>query len=96
MPKKIVISTNFGGFSLSKAVKQRYKAVTPTHDQHIDTHVSRDDPVLISIIESVGVERAGGGSTRLKIVEIPDDVSEWEIMDYDGTEWVAEKHRTWS
>jgi hypothetical protein len=57
---------------------------------------NRQLSVLISIIESVGVERAGGGSTRLKIVEIPDDVSEWEIMDYDGTEWVAEKHRTWS
>jgi len=31
----------------------------------------------------------------LKIVDIPDGV-EWEIEEYDGMEWVAEKHRTWS
>ena len=30
-----------------------------------------------------------------KIVEIPADV-EWQIQEYDGMEWVAEKHRTWS
>ena len=34
------------------------------------------------------------GNANLKMVEIPDDV-EWEIADYDGKEWVAEKHRTW-
>jgi hypothetical protein len=28
------------------------------------------------------------------VVEIPDGV-EWEIAEYDGLEWVAEKHRTW-
>jgi hypothetical protein len=27
-------------------------------------------------------------------VEIPDNV-EWEIMEYDGTEYIAEKHRKW-
>jgi len=30
----------------------------------------------------------------LKIVEIPDDV-DWEINEDDGSEWIAEKHRTW-
>ncbi len=30
----------------------------------------------------------------LKIVEIPDGI-EYEIEEYDGSEWVAEKHRTW-
>ena len=27
-------------------------------------------------------------------VEIPDDV-EWQIEEYDGTEHISEKHRTW-
>ena len=27
-------------------------------------------------------------------VEIPDDV-EWQIEEYDGSEWIAEKHRIW-
>jgi len=30
----------------------------------------------------------------LRIIEIPDGV-EWQIEEYDGDEWIAEKHRTW-
>jgi hypothetical protein len=30
----------------------------------------------------------------IKIIEIPDDVKDWYIADYDGVEWVAES-RTW-
>ncbi len=30
----------------------------------------------------------------MQIVEIPDDV-DWEVMEYDGMEHIAEKHRTW-
>jgi hypothetical protein len=36
-----------------------------------------------------------GVHAELKVVDVPDDV-DWEIGEYDGTEWVAEKHRTWS
>jgi hypothetical protein len=31
---------------------------------------------------------------KLKIVEVPYGV-EWTIEEYDGVEWVAEKHRKW-
>lgn len=63
----------------------------------LPTDVSRDDPVLVQIVESLGVQAASGGFSRLAIVEIPDDVAAdgWIIQDYDGVEWVAEKHRTW-
>ena len=53
----------------------------------------RTDPALIQVVESLG-ERANGWVAELRVVEIPDDV-EWYIEEYDGTEWVAEKHRTW-
>jgi hypothetical protein len=53
----------------------------------------RNDPDLIAVIEEFGDE-ANGRAASLKIVEVPDDV-EWQIDDYDGWEWVAEKHRTW-
>jgi hypothetical protein len=56
-------------------------------------HIKRDDPVLIQIIEEMGVE-ADGHYAELKIIEIPDDVK-WYIEDYDGMEHVAEVHRTW-
>lgn len=53
----------------------------------------RDDPELIAVIEELG-EKAYGWAADLKIVEIPDDV-EWYVEEYDGREWIAEKHRTW-
>lgn len=57
--------------------------------------LERTDPILISVIEEFGAEICSGSLAKLQIVEIPDDV-QWEIQDYDGAEWIAEKHRTWS
>lgn len=54
----------------------------------------RDDPVLVQVVEELG-EKANGKHASLKVVEIPDDV-DWTIEEYDGNEWVAEVHRTWS
>jgi hypothetical protein len=45
-------------------------------------------------VESLGA-LANGYCAELKVVEIPDGV-EWSIHEYDGSEWVAEAHRTWS
>jgi len=55
--------------------------------------IERDDPVLVQVVEELGKE-ANGKYAKLKIVEIPDDV-EYIIQEYDGLEWIAEKHRTW-
>jgi hypothetical protein len=38
--------------------------------------------------------QANAPVAKLKIVEIPASV-EWQIEEYDGKEWVAERHRTW-
>ena len=56
--------------------------------------IARDDPRLLQLIEELG-EDVNGSCASLKVVEIPADV-EWEIKEYDGSEWVAEVHRTWS
>lgn len=56
--------------------------------------IERNDPDLISLVEEWG-DRVNGKCAKLKVVEIPDDV-EWTIEEYDGNEWVAEVHRTWS
>lgn len=57
------------------------------------THEERADPDLIAVIEELGDE-ANEDCAKLTIIEIPDDVN-WEIVEYDGIEYVAEKHRTW-
>ena len=57
--------------------------------------IRRDDPVMIDVINELGEEECSNWSCRLKVVTIPDGV-EWQIEEYDGLEWIAEKHRTWN
>lgn len=56
-------------------------------------NIDRDDPALVNTVRQLGSD-AGSEYAKLKVVEVPADV-EWYIEEYDGKEWVAEKHRTW-
>jgi len=62
-----------------------------THFSHYD--IKRDDKFLVEIVKQLK-DKANGECAKLEIVKIPDDVK-WEIEEYDGQEWVSEKHRTW-
>ncbi len=55
---------------------------------------ARDDEVLVEIVEALTSEKASGRFSSLKVVEIPEGVN-WYVEEYDGREWVAERHRTW-
>jgi len=59
-----------------------------------DHELQRDDPALIKAVEEIGMEESADSFSTLKIVKVPCDV-DWELKDYDGSEWIAEKHRTW-
>ena len=89
---KIVINNRYGGFELSKEAlalfNERSGAVVT-----YDFNIKRNDPILVEIVEQLG-EAADGDYAKLKVVDIPDDVP-WTIEEYDGAEWIAEKHRTW-
>lgn len=56
--------------------------------------ISRDDPYLVQVVEELGGKVAAGSHAMLKVVTIPADV-DWIVEEYDGSEWVAERHRTW-
>lgn len=58
-----------------------------------ESDIPRNDPMLVQVVEELG-DASSGQFAALEVVEIPDDV-EWEIEEYDGREWVSEKHRTW-
>ena len=91
----IVINNCYGGFSLSGKAETLYKEMAGITDPDWhDREVARDDPYLVKIVQDLKAD-ANGKYAELKIVEVPADV-EWEIAEYDGNEWVAEKHRTWS
>ena len=93
---KVVINNCYGGFSLSDAGIARYLELADlviTGDFY-DRDIPRDDAALIQVVEELG-DAANGFAADLKIVDIPDGV-DWYIEEYDGNEWVAERHRTWS
>jgi len=70
-----------------------YKGSIEPENFFCEREIERNDPVLIEVVESLGA--AGNGAhASLKIIEIPEGV-DWYIEEYDGIEWVAEKHRTW-
>lgn len=85
--RKIVINKCFGGFGLSD------KAWELLHYTGAYIDIPRDSPSLVKVVEELG-SKAWGGYAELKIVEIPEDV-EWEIIEYDGLEYIAEQHRKW-
>jgi hypothetical protein len=73
----------------------RFEDMTDNETKNIVYYfnIARNDKHLIQVIEELG-KKASGNFSDLKIVEIPDDV-DWIIQEYDGMEWVAERHRTW-
>lgn len=56
-----------------------------------DRDIQRNDSALIEVVNELG-EKADGSFSKLKIVEIPDDMK-WEIEEYDGKEHISEIRR---
>ena len=101
MPRRIVINICYGGFSLSKEATRMYLELTNGVERYSVWYacrdIRRDDPILLQVIDNLGLQACSGTHSALAIVEIPDDVPSdgWTIQEYDGQEWVAETHRTW-
>jgi hypothetical protein len=55
--------------------------------------IKRDDPILVGVVRQLG-RNADGENAKLKVVEVPARV-QWNIAEYNGKEWVEEKHRVW-
>lgn len=90
---KIVINSDYGGYSLSDECRQML-GITSNDRWKDGAYKIRTNPKLIKLMETKGSKWCGGYFSSLKIVEIPDDV-DWELQEFDGKEWIAEKHRTW-
>ena len=91
--QKIVINACFGGFGLSDQAEARYAQLSGKTLPVYFWDVRRDCPHLVQVVLELG-ELANTSYSELKVVEIPDGV-EWDIHEYDGSEHVAEAHRTW-
>jgi hypothetical protein len=89
--RDVAINRCYGGFRLSEEAAQLYQVYTATS---ICSDIPRDDIHLVRVVRELG-NKANAANADIRVVQIPDDV-EWTIEEYDGVEWVAEKHRTWS
>ncbi len=93
--RHVVINDCYGGFGLSQRAQSEYcRLAGITEKDFHDRDIPRDDPYLVKVVKELGMG-ANGAHSNLKIVEIPGDV-DWLVQEYDGAEWVAEKHRTWT
>ena len=94
MTQKIVINAEHGGFDLSDAGYLKYIELSNKPIPEYRWEVERDCPYLVQTVQELG-EAVNTRYSSLKVVEVPDGV-DWTICEYDGLEWVAEAHRTWS
>ena len=90
---QIVINCEHGGFGLSEVAQTRYRELSGIPLAEFRWELDRSDPHLVQTVLELGAA-ANAKYANLKVVTIPDDV-EWQIDEYDGNEWVCEKHRTW-
>jgi len=93
---EIVVNRCAGGFSLSKKAIVAYanrKGLDLAALRIDDRDIDRDDPDLVAVVRELGDE-ANCRWSKLEIVSVPDGIS-WEIEEYDGREWISERHRRW-
>lgn len=61
----------------------------------INDFFERNDPDLVAVVEELG-ELAEDHNTKLKVVEIPDNIEYFIENRFDESEYIAEAHRVWS
>ena len=78
---KIVVNKSFGGFDISDEAARKLGL---SNGYHI---ISRFNNRLIKMVEE-DADKTSGQSAKLRVVEIPDNATDWELNDYDGQETI--------
>jgi len=97
---KVIINKCYGGFGIdSDAREELHKLGSKiVIKQHGKIYENRNDkarscPIFVKYVEEH--TDVNGEYAALKVVEIPDGTN-YVIEEYDGMEWIAEKHKIWS
>ena len=75
---KFVINDCFGGYEFSQDFLDKYGEELAV--------LKRNNPKLISAVEEFGEDNASGYNANLRIVEIPDDCTDFYINEDNGAE----------
>lgn len=81
---KFVLNKCYGGFSISDFAQKKLGIDTPYPE--LD-ELTTD--ALAALIVEFGSERVSGRNAKLRVVEIPNDVTDYEINEYDGIESIT-------
>ncbi len=79
---KIVVNRCYGGFSVSVACAKELGI------DKWDASDYRTDERLIKMVEE-DADGASGYCSKLRVVEIPDDKTDYEVNEYDGYESIT-------
>lgn len=71
------------------AFEKQYYISHIRHRMALRTH-----PLVVKVVEELG-KKADGFCAGLEIRDVPREPDELVIEEYDGLEWVSEKHETW-
>lgn len=80
---KIIINRCYGGFEVAGPLEEW------EHRERCSCDARRTDPEAIAILEQYGSDACSGPHARLKVVEIPDEATDWELDEYDGVESIT-------
>ena len=86
---KIVLNKCYGGFCVSSKVYEKMGVEYDGYGYRFNEEGFRTNPKFIEAIETIGEKESSGKYARLMIVEIPDDITDWRINEYDGYESVT-------
>ena len=78
----IIINRCYGGFQLSDEFCEKYNR---SHYLNLD---ERTNIEIIKEICEFGFDNASGGFSKIRVAKISDDVTDYDISDYDGVESV--------
>lgn len=75
---EIILNSSYGGFMVTQEIADMF------HTNVYDTSL-RENKELINIIKN-GKQDVSGSFSKLEVFEIPDEVTDYTITDYDGIE----------
>ena len=79
-----ILNKCYGGWSISDFAMKQLGL-----DSNYPDMDEVDEKKLAELINEYGSEKCSGHSAKLKVIEIPDNATDWDIEDYDGIERIV-------